>query len=508
MPFRFWRHGLLAAASCLVLQMPARALEEVVVELPLLQDSIRLNLKELSSAEALISGNSDLAELDRASEGALGRKLVKLFNQPLPASIRQLADVAVGSPLLEQTLLFVSSLGSVEGRSADLSGETLKQALDHASAASPNGEPTLLQLMQAIPGERVRLDLGRAQFILTRMLRHHRQADRLMATVPAAPPAAAPNLDVPLQISHQQLPVRHRSEPLQLEVIQPATGGNGRLVLISHGLWDSPLNFEGWGRVLANQGYTVVLPRHPGSDNSQQQEVLTGQAPPPSAAELGLRALDLKAINDAVAQNQLTGVSGVDASRVVVIGHSWGATTALQVAGVRPEDSALLKRCDNVDDPDRNLSWTLQCSWIRGVNQAAIADPRVIAVAAVSPPLSLLFPRGSGQRMSGRILLVSGTNDWVVPPDPEAVAPFAVAAARGHQLVLVKGGDHFNLRPGKAANGGVLAPLLLEWTNRAFSAGTSTRPAQGASPLLPPGNWGSAEKPMADVTGKIKDSSS
>ncbi|MEY3768373.1 MAG: hypothetical protein RLZZ11_1443 [Cyanobacteriota bacterium] len=174
------------------------------------------------------------------------------------------------------------------------------------------------------------------------------------------------------------------------------------------------------------------------------------------------------------------------------------------MAGVKPQDSALRKRCDNVDDPDRNLSWTLQCSWIQGVDQAGIADPRVIAVAAVSPPVSLLFPRGSGREMNGRILLVSGTHDWIVPPDPEAVAPFVLAAPLGNQLVLVKGGDHFNLRAGKAPNGGVLAPLLLEWTNRAFAAGSAARPAEGAQPLLPAGEWGSSEKPMADVTARVK----
>ena len=508
MPSPLWRQGLLAAASCLLLQLPARALEEVVVELPLLHESIKINLNELASPEALINGSSDLAELDRASNGALGRKLLALFNHPLPANFRQLGDAAVGSPLLEQALLFASSLGTVEGQRADLSGEALQQALQRASAAAANGKPTVLQLMQAIPGKRVRVDLGRAQFVLARMARHHSQANRLMAAVPAAPAAPTPNLSAAVRISSQKLAVGHRPEALELEVIQPASGGNGRLVLISHGLWDTPLNFEGWGRVLAAQGYTVVLPRHPGSDNSQQQAVLSGQAAPPSADELGLRALDLKAINDGVADNKINGLSGVDASQVVVIGHSWGATTALQVAGVKPDDSQLLKRCNNVDDPDRNLSWTLQCSWIQGIHQAAIVDPRVIAVAAVSPPVSLLFPHGSGSHMKGRILLISGTDDWVVPPDPEAIAPFAVAAARGHQLVLVQGGDHFNLRSGKAPNGGVLAPLLLEWTNRAFAAGAAARPAQGAPPLLPAGNWGSADKPMADVTAKLKTASS
>ena len=500
---RFWRASLLALGAACSLQAPAQAIEQVVVELPLLQNTLTLNLRELSTPEALINGNSDLAELDRATDGALGRKLLKLFNHPVPLSLRQMTDASVGSPLLEQVLLLLSSFGSVEGQSLDLSGETLKAALDRATAASPTGDPTLLQLMQAIPGKRVRLNLSQAQLVLSRMLRQRRQADRLMAATPAAAAAVLP-ADGPVQVRAAQLPVSHRPEPLDLVLIQPQGAANGHLVLISHGLWDTPRNFEGWGRVLAAQGYTVVLPRHPGSDQRQQHEVLSGQAPPPTASELGLRALDLRAISDAVAGGKLPGLSGVSAAQVVVIGHSWGATTALQLAGVKPQDGSLRTRCDNVDDPDRNPSWALQCSWIQGVDQAAIGDSRVIAVAAVSPPVSLLFPRGAGNAMSARILLVSGTHDWVVPPDPEALAPFAHSASLGNQLLLVKGGDHFNLRPGQAPHGGVLAPVLLEWTSRAFQAGVAARPAQGASPLLPAGPWGSSEKPMADVSAQAK----
>lgn len=501
---RLFRSALLLAAGLAACAAPAAAIDEVVVELPLLENTLTVNLSELSDPAALLKGNSDLAELDRASNGELGRKLLRLFNQPVPVSFRQLAESSVGSPLLEQTLLLVSSFGTVEGESPDLSGAALKAALEKASAASPDGQPTLLQLMQAIPGERVRLNLSQAQIVLARMLRQRRQADQLMASATPAPAAPAAPAAATVQLNRVQLAVPHRSEPLELVVLTPGTGGNGRLVVISHGLWDSPASFEGWGRQLARRGYTVVMPRHPGSDNRQQHEVLSGQAPPPSPSELGLRARDISAINDAVAKDSLAGVSGVDASRVVVIGHSWGATTALQLAGLRPEDSSLQARCNNVDDPDRNLSWTLQCSWVSAVDQAAIDDPRVIAVAAVSPPVSLLFPKGSSNGMSGRVLLVSGTHDWVVPPDPEAVDPFRQAAAMGNQLVLVQGGDHFNLRPGAAADGGVLAPLLLQWTDTAFQAGAAVKPASGAPPLLAPGAWGSSSKPMADVTPRIR----
>ena len=492
------------ALACLALSSaPALALEEVVVELPLLENSLSVKLSELKNPEALMQGSSDLAELDRASDGELGRKLLKLLNHPVPVSFRQMAESSVGSPLLAQALLLVSSFGTVEGRSPDLSGATLKQALDKATAESVDGHPTLLQLMEAIPGERVRLNLSHAQVVLARMLRHRHRADQLMAAavpVPAAIPTAPVST---VAVSRTTLSVPHRPDPLELVVMKPSSGAPRGLVVISHGLWDSPTNFEGWGQRLAEQGYAVVLPRHPGSDKHQQHEVLSGQAPPPSPAELALRAKDVTAINDAVAQGRLPALAGVNADRVVVIGHSWGATTALQLAGVKPEDHALKTRCDNLADPDRNLSWTLQCSWISGVDQAAVDDPRVIAVAAVSPPISLLFPKGSAKQITARVLLVSGTRDWVVPPDPEAIEPFSRSNPQGNQLVLVQGGDHFNLRPGQSSDGGPVASLLVEWTNRAFAAGSGVKPSAGATLLLPQGSWGSSSKAMADVTDRL-----
>ena len=76
----------------------------------------------------------------------------------------------------------------------------------------------------------------------------------------------------------------------------------------------------------------------------------------------------------------------------------------------------------------------------------------------MSPPVSLLFPKGSGADLSARVLLVSGSRDWVVPPDPEAITPMRWGRRLGNQLVLASGGDHFNLRPEEQPDGGVLGP--------------------------------------------------
>jgi len=488
--------GVASALLPLAPLAPARALEEIVVYLPLVETGFTLKVSELSSPDALRNGSSDLAELDRATSGAVGRQLWEVLNQPVPISLTRIVDGSVGSPLVEQAMLVISSFGQVEGQQPDLTGEKLREALDRASA---KGKPTLLNLIEALPGDRLRLDLTMAKNIANRMVAQRDEAERLLASLPPVPTPATPiPAGRPVTIKTVLRPVAHRKALLELVVVEPQAPGNGRLVLISHGLWDDPRSFLGWGKLLASRGYTVILPRHPGSDSSQQQAVLAGKAPPPSPKELALRPMDLKAAIDQVGALELR--SKVDNQQVVVLGHSWGGTTVLQLAGVRPMEANLLQRCDELTDPNRNLSWTLQCSWLHGVSQAAISDRRVIAVGAVSPPASLLFPREAGLDLSGRVLVVSGSRDWVVPPDPEAIDPMRLARRRGNQLVLVNGGDHFNLRPEDQADGGVLGSLLLAWTDAAFAAGEGARPRPDAPPLLVGGAWGNAQMPMVDAT--------
>ena len=485
--------------AALIAAPPAQAIEEVVIKLPLLETTFTLRVSELSSPDGLLQGNSDLAELNRATNGSLGRQLRNLLQEPLPLGLSKATDQAVGTPMLEQAMLMLSSFGRIDGQAKDLSGEELRLVLDRASA---NGHPTLLSLLQAIPGKRVTLDMAQVGRVLQRIAAHRRQAEQLASSLPPAAPAATPRRAAAVERRTISVQVPHRQEPLELTVLQPQSGGNGRLVLISHGLWDRPSSFEGWGQILASAGYTVVLPRHPGSDADQQQAMLSGQAPPPSHEELELRPRDLSAVLDAAAAGRLGLNPAVDATRVVVIGHSWGATTALLLAGVQPS-RAEAERCSNADDPGRNLSWALQCSWLQGVSKDPLADERVIAIGAVSPPVSLLFPPGSARNLSARTLVVSGSRDWVVPPDPEAIQPMRNHVSNGNRLVLAKGGDHFNLRPGSSSDGGVLGPLLLTWTDASFRAGPAVRPGPQAPNLLPPTGWGDSEQSLVDVSDRI-----
>jgi len=481
---------------------PARALETLKVKLRLVNTDFTIQLDELSDAASLWRGESDMAELDRATGGALGRRVLEMFHTPLPLtpSVQGVVNNTVGSPLLSEALLVASAVIGVEDMPPDLEGNDLAVALETILAS---GKPvTVLSLLQAIPGQTASIDLGEALYVLTRTQRQSRLArDFLASHTPVTQDAAlVQSGGAEVERTVFSLKESHRPDPISMVLLRPTGGANNRLVVISHGLWDSTESFEGWGRHLASHGYNVVLPVHPGSDFNQQRAMLSGQLPPPGPDELRLRPLDVKALLDAVSEKRVSGLESVATNQVVVVGHSWGATTALQLGGLKTSSSLLGQRCDDVRDPERNMSWVLQCSFLSSADQASLADRRVIAVVAVSPPLALLFPPGSGAAMNARGLLVSGSADWVVPPDPEALIPLRDQPEdRGHRLVLARGGNHFNLRPG-ATQGGVLGGLILGWVEGAFAAGEEARPVSNPRSLLPPEGWGNSRIPLVDAT--------
>jgi predicted dienelactone hydrolase len=497
---------VLLLGTALSTPLPARALEQIELKVPLVDTTFTITLAELADPALLRSGNSDLAELNRATSGAVGRRLVGLFNAPLPLQTRAVVNQSVGSPLLQQALLLLSSLGGVDGLTADPSGDAVSAALDRAAARGPL---TMLNVLKALPGRTASVDLEKGLFLLQRLNDQLRPADRLLEGLAPAASDPALNRAGPRAVLREtlSLPVAYRPAPLGLVVFRPQQDASGRLVIISHGLWDGPESFEGWARHLASHGYTVLLPRHPGSDSKQQQAMLSGKVPPPGAAELRLRPLDVTALIDAVASGRLPLPAGLRTDTVAVLGHSWGATTALQLAGARPSSSQLRRRCQDLQDPARNLSWVLQCSFLAAADQAALADPRVKAVVAVSPPMALLFDEDSARTLQARVLVVSGSRDWVVPSGPEAIAPLAAQRQKspgGHRLVLARGGDHFNLGSTDTAGGGPLRGLLLGWLNGAFNAGAGVAPGPQAPALLPADGWGDDTLPLSDVTERLQ----
>ena len=497
--------GLLAYLSCLgalsvtAMSLPARAIEVVQVKFPFDLGTYTVKVSELANSKALLNGTSDLAEVDRATDGKIGQLLAKAFLTPLPLS-KATFQGGGGIAIVDQVIAGLAALGQLQGLTSQQSQQEFKAAIKRATEAGP---VTLSSILQQLPGQSASFDLDKMLANMQRNVGLMRVANQLVASLP--PVTTDPQLQkpgpLPIASRRIELVVAHRKAPVEMEVIAPTRNPNGKLVVISHGLWDSPHSFWGWAEHLASHGYTVILPVHQGSDKGQQAAMLDGSAPPPSPAELRLRPQDVKAILDAVADGRLAGFQGIDTKNVVAIGHSWGGVTAGQLAGMRANGDLLRLRCPNRNDPDESISWVLQCSFVNATADFNMSDSRVKAIVVVSPPIGLIAdPRIGQDGLHARILLISGTRDFVVPPDPEAIGPFGMAPDDGHHLVLAKGGDHFNLRAPKGEKSvAVLSPVILAWVNGAFAAGASVAPGPNAPDLLPAKGWGSPSMVLVDV---------
>jgi hypothetical protein len=179
--------GLLNAA-------PAKAVEIVLIRLPLLRDSFTLKLSELSDPASLLRGKSDVAELNRASGGSFGRQLVDLFQQPLPIQTSQVLDKAAGTALKEQILLALSSVVGVDDLPVDSpGGMAWVDALQQAAARQ--GTLTLAGVLRELPGRSVTIDLEEAVWHIGGISRQQRQADqRLAGQMPQAVDPAHRNI--------------------------------------------------------------------------------------------------------------------------------------------------------------------------------------------------------------------------------------------------------------------------------------------------------------------------
>ena len=118
---------------------------------------------------------------------------------------------------------------------------------------------------------------------------------------------------------------------------------------------------------------------------------------------------------------------------------------------------------------------------------------------AVSPPLRLVFDGSRLERLPAKVLLISGTRDWVVPSGPEAIAPMreSKAARLGHRLVLVQGADHFSLRSFRGEpSPAQVGPVILGWINEQLEVVDGAVTFSG-------GGWGDERGRFVDVSDRL-----
>ncbi|MEN9763787.1 MAG: hypothetical protein RI906_3613 [Pseudomonadota bacterium] len=140
-------------------------------------------------------------------------------------------------------------------------------------------------------------------------------------------------LDLELIDADRQRPVPVRLYlPEQANPAQPVP-----LVVFSHGLGGSRLGYSYLASYWANSGVASLHPQHVGSDNSVWRgnplEMVQRLQSAARESEALARVLDLRFALDHVLASEHSRL--IDAGNIAVAGHSYGANTAMLIAGAR-----------------------------------------------------------------------------------------------------------------------------------------------------------------------------
>ena len=229
--------------------------------------------------------------------------------------------------------------------------------------------------------------------------------------------------------------------------------GRFPLILLSHG---SGSRAEGMGWIaaeLAEAGFVVAGPNHPGTTS--------GDSTPAATPKIWERTGDISAVITALSADPQWKAS-IDPTRIGALGFSLGGTTVLELAGARADLSGYIRYCK--EHPDM-----MDCRWFAGgrgyaggeqvavqpfdlasVDKARFEqsnrDPRITAVVAVDPGLATVMKPESLKSIAAPVTLINLGSPGQIP--------FAVLSDRlatqiaGASYRQVDNADHFSFLPG------------------------------------------------------------
>lgn len=446
---------------------PIRAAERIRVALGPLDLSISLDSLEAFAKEGTIAPDLKLfASRLNPRQTAVLRQLLQ---QQLPFDvvlIDRLTYVQLGESLLRRLGLVIQPHYDVNGFHA------IRSALILAAASEAGLSP--LNVIRQFPTPEIRVDAN----VLLDLLEDMREIPQYQAAIAQAVSEQAQREAVTESIDPTQLrdlgepgPYRFTKQTIAIDaeaVRQTQAGLVGAysfpvdlyipegltqpapLIVMTHGFGSTRTTYDYVLKHLASQGFVVAAPEHIGSNLYYRQVLLTRFSPlrvDISPLEFINRPLEVSYTIDKIEQLVKTDpawAKRVNLNQIGVLGNSFGATTALSVAGATINVPRLRQECV----PEKhllNLSVLLQCrAEFLPPQPYNFADPRVKAVFAAYPLSSVVYgPEGMGS-IAIPTFILAGSRDVFTPVGEEQISPFIWLNTPNKYLGLMINGTHFS----------------------------------------------------------------
>ncbi|MEM9068384.1 MAG: hypothetical protein AAGE52_07750 [Myxococcota bacterium] len=216
----------------------------------------------------------------------------------------------------------------------------------------------------------------------------------------------------------------------------PVADGSFPVAVYSHGNAGEGLLAYPYGELMASHGWVVASPNHTGNTAI---DALLGESDPFLRVALD-RPRDIGAVLDALADGRLA-EGRADASRAMVMGHSFGGYTAFGAAGVRLDVDAQLAACAD--------STTESCALLADDSFAAalredISDPRIVAVIPQAPALVLGFEEAALASLDVPVMLMTGRLDQTTTQTESAEPSWLGLDGPDDLWVEMPDGAHFS----------------------------------------------------------------
>ena len=409
--------------------------------------SIPISIKELvdwSNGED--ETNSELASWLNLLGFKDRKGLTKFLNTPLvrdKSMARQILRSWSGRKLLDE----VSDLILMD---EDSSGESVLDTLENL--LNEKDEVTTFDLLNSLSVKAIHIDLDGWIEVANNWRNELKKQQKLISDLVTVDEVSVNREEsniFPFEIKETEyelisLIVPHRNEPLNLEVWNPSFRERTRKnwVLLMPGLGGNHSHFNWLARSLTHHGWPVVVLSHPGSDSLALEALMNGRNPLPGAEVIPDRINDL----DSVLKAKKSGEIDISAEKVVLMGHSLGALTAILASGAKIDDQ-LENRCQKVLDnlSLTNLSSLLQCQLI----DISLSERKNIedlsAIVGMNSFGSFLWQENSDNQISVPLFLTGGTFDLVTPSISEQLGLLlSISSSPFSRVLLIEGASHFS----------------------------------------------------------------
>ena len=181
---------------------------------------------------------------------------------------------------------------------------------------------------------------------------------------------------------------------------------------------------------------------HPGSDSLALENLLKGRLPLPGAEVIPDRLNDI----DSVLKAKESGKIDISVEKVVLMGHSLGALTAILASGLKLDDQ-LENRCQKVLDnlSLTNLSSLLQCQLVDITLPDRKNMENLSSIIGMNSFGSFLWQKDLANQINIPLFLTGGTFDLVTPSISEQLGLLlSVSSSPLSRVLLIEGASHFS----------------------------------------------------------------